>query len=908
MTSQSADQLLGLGRWADARAAYEEYLNQHPDDVDGRAGHGIAVLGTGDATAAVLELNWVLERAPGRADARYNRAMAYATLGHDTGALADLDLLVASQPHAWYLRSDRGGLLLRGGQVEEALVELRQAVELAPEEPGPWLNLGSALLAAGQPVEAHEYLSRATKAGVPGAYTALRRARQEYYDQADWDEVRETAASVLAARSAAEVAEFARAAPYLLAESLLHRLEQALRSRQDLASTEARLRLADLRRLAAGEEGSSRAGTAEQDSYRRLADQQVLLYQRGDREEAVQMAPALVEMARSVFGPDSAEYGLQLASQATLERSDALFGEALGVLTRVAPGLVPGVAANHASTQSDQAAAALLASVLPYVDMDIPQETAARVYESLGDRLRRQGRMQEAELVGRGALGSRRFTGAARARLLVSLAQTLFCQQGNDEAADLCEQALDQYREALGDTHEKIAETQRGLGRIHAEAGHTEQAERWLVRAADTWRRLGDPVQLALTQGDLAAFYARAGAQAVARRVAAEALDALGSRPGGPHEATVLFAIRDAFHQLGDLTDELSVQLRLVELVPEPIELNNLADIYYRCSRHEDAARWYTEALGQAPPGDAFVIHHNLANALYELGRTDEGIAHHEQALAGMRAALPAGDATLLHTLVDLAGTLACLGQLDRAAALIAEAQPYLGGVPVLQAKAVNLAQQLNLDPTRLGSAEEQYQLLVQQARQARARGAYPEAERILAAAIELVAQAYGPRHSEIAGLKLFLAAVRREGGGVRGAEELIREALSIQEESLAPDDRMLVVSRTELGTLLAEARRDDEAAELLASAAEQSEGEQLGRVLTALGLIAQRRGDLAAAEGHLRRALDLAEEPDNLLVGRKNLVMLLIEQRRLGEARELAEQTVTSGSGPRIRGSVWPC
>ena len=53
-------------------------------------------------------------------------------------------------------------------------------------------------------------------------------------------------------------------------------------------------------------------------------------------------------------------------------------------------------------------------------------------------------------------------------------------------------------------------------------------------------------------------------------------------------------------------------------------------------------------------------------------------------------------------------------------------------------ARAADLAQQLNLDPTGLGSAEEQYGLLVQQAREARARGAYPEAERILEQAIEI--------------------------------------------------------------------------------------------------------------------------------------------------------------------------
>lgn len=110
MGPERADQLLGLGRWAEATAAYEEYLAQHPDDIDRRAGHGIALLGTGDAAASVQELSWVPERAPGQVDARYKRALAYAALGHDAEAVADLDLLIASQPEAWYLRSDRGGL------------------------------------------------------------------------------------------------------------------------------------------------------------------------------------------------------------------------------------------------------------------------------------------------------------------------------------------------------------------------------------------------------------------------------------------------------------------------------------------------------------------------------------------------------------------------------------------------------------------------------------------------------------------------------------------------------------------------------------------------------------------------------------------------------------------------------
>jgi CHAT domain-containing protein/tetratricopeptide (TPR) repeat protein len=904
-----ADRLLGLGRWAEARAAYEEYLAQHPDDVDRRAGYGIALLGTGDAAAAVRELSSVLERAPGQVDARYNRALAYAALDQDAEAVADLDLLIASQSEAWYLRSDRGGLLLRGGQVEEAVAELRKAVELAPEEPGPWLNLGSALIAAGELVEGHEYLSRAAAEGVPGAFTALRRARQQHLAQADRNEVYTAVANVLGARSAAEVAELARAAPYLLSDGLLDSLEEVLRSRPDELPANARPRVAELRRLAAGEDSSVPAGTTEQENYRRLADQQVLLYQHGDREEAARMAPALVKMARDVFGPDSAEHGLQLANQATFERREVPFREALDVLTRVAPELVPGVAANHAATQPGPEAAALLASALPYVDDSVPQDSAARVYSDLSARLLVLGQAQEAERTIREALESRRFSGTALARLLVALSEALFRQEAYIEAAELCERALDLYREAFGDTHEKVAEYMRGLGRIHARIGSTESARRWLVRAAEVWRRLDNPMQLALTQGDLATLYAGAGAQAAARRAAAEALRTLDPLRGlaDPNEAEVLRRIRDAYHELDDLTELLAVQLRLAEVIPEAAELNNLGDVYYRSSCYAEAAHWYAEALSRAGPDTAFLARHNLANALYNLGRVDEGMAQHEQALAEMRVALPASDPRLLHTLVDLAGTLADIGQPGRAAELIAEARPHLGGALALQAKADALTRKLDLDHPGPGSAAEEYGLLIQQAQQARERRAYPEAERLIGQALEIVAEAYGPRHPEVAGLKLFLAAVRRDSGAVLGVEELIREALGIQEESLAPGDPVLITSRVELGTLLAETRRDEEASELLTSVVEHTEGTQTGRVLTALGLIAQRRGDFAAAERHLRRALDLAEEPGNQLAGRKNLVMLLIDQRRLADAHELAGQTLEKAiewfgaSDPRI-------
>src|SRR5579863_2222671 len=166
-----------------------------------------------------------------------------------------------------------------------------------------------------------------------------------------------------------------------------------------------------------------------------------------------------------------------------------------------------------------------------------------------------------------------------------------------------------------------------------------------------------------------------------------------------PNEVEVLYRVRNAYRALNDLPGELAIQLDLVELVPEATQLNNLADIYYRSARFEEAARWYSEAVGQAAPDTVFLARHNLANALESLGRVDEAIAEHRQALAEMRAALAPGDPRLLHALIDVADVLARAGQPGQAAELIAEAAPARDGQPLLQARAAALARQAGLPP-----------------------------------------------------------------------------------------------------------------------------------------------------------------------------------------------------------------
>ncbi|GAA0375409.1 hypothetical protein GCM10010160_01830 [Acrocarpospora corrugata] len=677
-------------------------------------------------------------------------------------------------------------------------------------------------------------------------------------------------------------------APYLLSDELIELFDGTLRDSAGQLPPDAPDRLADLRRLAAGREPAVEPQTAGEAEYRRLAAQQVLLHQQGDTEGARGLAAELVELARRVFGAGSAEFGQQLAQQAVLENQEELFTDAVLVLDEAAPELVPGLVVSFANVQSDpDRALALLTLASQRVDADVPEFDAARVAADLATRLNTANRPTEAEQVIRAALDERRFTGASLARLLVALAESLFAQEEYGEAAQLCERGLDLYRETLGDTHPKVAATARGLGRVHAAAGHLEEAERWLLSAADTWRALDNPMETALTDSDLAGLYARAGATGTARQAATRALESLEPGDTHPQAPEILSRVRAAYHDLGDLENELAAQQRLAAFDRDGAEMNNLADIHYRAARFDEAAHWYGEALARATPDKIFLVRHNLANALHSLDRIDEAVGQHERALTEMRAALPADDPDLLHALVDVAGIIAATGDTGRAVELIAEAEPHLDAR--LRAKAASVAAEFGLDVPGLGSAAEPYRLLVEQARTARAARDYDEAERLLGQALRIVSLDPGPDSIDAARLKLFLAAVRRDHGVVAGVEELIREAIDI----LPPGEEALLPARRELGLFLVEQHRDEEARALLADAIDDSDGDVLGRVRSALGLIAQRRGDLGAAEQHYRAALDLAESQDNQLISRKNLTLLLIEAGRLDEAHDLAEETI---------------
>jgi predicted Zn-dependent protease len=81
------------------------------------------------------------------APARYARAYAYHKDARIDQALAECDALVASDPNNPYFLELKGQILLESGKPAEALVPLRQAVQLTGNDPLIAGTFGHALLA-----------------------------------------------------------------------------------------------------------------------------------------------------------------------------------------------------------------------------------------------------------------------------------------------------------------------------------------------------------------------------------------------------------------------------------------------------------------------------------------------------------------------------------------------------------------------------------------------------------------------------------------------------------------------------------------------------------------------------------------------------------------------------------------
>ncbi|NUT99517.1 MAG: tetratricopeptide repeat protein [Saccharothrix sp.] len=514
MTARRADELAGLGRWREAAAEYEGHLHTHPDDLDARAGLGIALRAVADPAGAVAAFDRVLAVDPDRFPARYQRALALVESGRDAEAADDLDRLIAGHPDVWYLWSDRGGLHARRGDLDGALRDLAEGVRLAPDEVLNRFNLGLVLAQKGRLVEAHRHLARAARSS-PDAARARDDVRRALLVRTSPDELDRAVLAVFGARSADEVAALADAHPFVLTEAFVELVDEVA-PRFPLPASAWR-RMEDLRLLA--DDTPAETPTP---SYDSLSDRMTALHERGEFEAAHQLAPEVARLAEEEFGTGSVQHARQVASWAVLALrvgapdADELLGAARDLVSRADPASLPRLLVSVATMRPAEADAALDEALAVVRDsaVAVDAEDVVRVYRAKGRRLLETGRHAEAEDVLRAAVAVPGVAGDRLAELCTGVAEAVFHQGRPADAVPWCERALEVRRAEHGETHHLVARAMRELGQVHAAAGDLGAAESWLRRAADVWSRLpGHDDDVADARAELAALHDEFAAQ-----------------------------------------------------------------------------------------------------------------------------------------------------------------------------------------------------------------------------------------------------------------------------------------------------------------------------------------------------------------------------------------------------------
>ncbi|CAB3799953.1 tetratricopeptide repeat protein [Pararobbsia alpina] len=144
-TLQQAVSLHMQGRFAEAAALYQRFLDQEPRHGEVIELLGISQLADGDAQSAAGQFRQSIEIDPKRASLHANLGRALMALGRHEEAIASIDRALAATPddvEAWINRGNSLGELER---VAESLACFDAALRLKPDHAGALNNRGEAL-------------------------------------------------------------------------------------------------------------------------------------------------------------------------------------------------------------------------------------------------------------------------------------------------------------------------------------------------------------------------------------------------------------------------------------------------------------------------------------------------------------------------------------------------------------------------------------------------------------------------------------------------------------------------------------------------------------------------------------------------------------------------------------------
>jgi tetratricopeptide (TPR) repeat protein len=198
------------GRQTEALAEFTVAVMLNPARADSHAAIGQVHLRSGDHAAAVAAARRAVALDASHREARYVLATALVRMGNVDEGKRELEVYQRLQTDATAARSRQleieglrrdASLSIVNGEFAKAVGLLRQALERDPEQAQSHLDLGLALLKAGQPAEALEYLKTAAArestedahAHLAEAYVALGRQDEAERERAIAARIRQDA-------------------------------------------------------------------------------------------------------------------------------------------------------------------------------------------------------------------------------------------------------------------------------------------------------------------------------------------------------------------------------------------------------------------------------------------------------------------------------------------------------------------------------------------------------------------------------------------------------------------------------------------------------------------------------------------------------------------------------------------
>lgn len=129
-----AETLRAMGELEGALAAYEEVIEQHPDNIVAKNGRAEVLKATGDLDKALAAYNEIIIEHPDDVIAKTGRAEVLKARGDLDSALAAFDEAIAAHPENIVAKNGRAEVLMAMGQVNDALAAYNKIIAAYPED------------------------------------------------------------------------------------------------------------------------------------------------------------------------------------------------------------------------------------------------------------------------------------------------------------------------------------------------------------------------------------------------------------------------------------------------------------------------------------------------------------------------------------------------------------------------------------------------------------------------------------------------------------------------------------------------------------------------------------------------------------------------------------------------------